>query len=145
MNTNKYNIKGKEKLEKISKLIQEPKVVMLLTALNKTPVSVSPMTIQEIDEQGDIWFFSSKESSHFTDIEFDNKVQIIYVDNTNQTYISMYGNATHIVDKMKVVELWNSEMNNWFDDKDDSNLVLLNVNIDTAHYWNSNDKRLVSF
>ncbi|CAH8282131.1 general stress protein 26 [Mariniflexile fucanivorans] len=142
---NKSNTKDKDKLEKIKALIDDPKVIMLSTRLDKIPFSVCPMTIQEIDELGDLWFFSSKASSHFNDIEFDNRVQIMYVDNQKQSYISIYGNATHIVDKQKVNELWNPDLTNWFEGKDDPNLILLNVNIDNAYYWNAEESKLVSF
>ncbi|MEW4924656.1 pyridoxamine 5'-phosphate oxidase family protein [Algibacter sp. 2305UL17-15] len=139
------NTKNKERIEKMRSLIAVPKIVMLATRLDKIPFSVCPMTLQRIDEQGDIWFFSSKNSSHFKDIEYDNRVQIIYSDEAEQTYISIFGNATHIVDDQKVDELWNPMLNNWYEGKDDPNLALLNVNINNAYYWDTDESRLVSF
>lgn len=139
------NTKNQDKIEVLRNLIEEPKVVMLSTRLDKIPTSVCPMIIQEIDEQGDIWFFSSKKTTHFEDIESDNRVQIMYIDNINKTYISIYGHASHIVDAQKIETLWNPAMNAWFNGKDDSNLVLLNLNIQNAHYWNTEENKLISF
>lgn len=92
-------MKNTEDIKKIKSLIDTPNVVMMATRLQKIPFSVCPMTIQELDEQGDIWFISSKNSGHFKDIEHDNKVQLIYADDKAQKYISIFGNATHVVDK----------------------------------------------
>lgn len=143
--SNKNNTKDEGKLENIRSLIDEAKVVMMATRLDKIPFSVCPMTLQEIDKQGDLWFFSSKESSHFADIEYDNRVQIIYSDEEKQKYLSIYGNATHIVDDQKRDELWDPLLTNWFEGKDDPDLVLLNINIKNTYYWDTEEKKLVSF
>ena len=103
------------------------------------------MTLQQIDENGDIWFFSSKDSDHFKDIIHDNRVQIIYSDDGDQTYISIFGKATHVVDEKKVNELWSPMLKNWYKGKDDPNLVLLNIHINNAYYWDTDESKLVSF
>ncbi len=132
-------------LEKMRTLMQEPKIIMMATALEKIPFSVCPMTIQQIDDQGDLWFLTSRESDHFKDIEHDNRVQLIYSDEPNQKYLSMFGNATHIVDVQKVNQLWNNRLNEWFNGKKDPNVALLNVNIENAYYWDSGSQKLLSF
>jgi len=139
------NSKNKEGIEKIRSLVEASKVVMLATRLDEIPFSVCPITLQEIDKQGNIWFFSSKDSGHFNDIEFDNRVQIIYSDDDEQTYISIFGNAKYVVDENKVDELWSPMLKNWYEGKDDPNLVLLKINIDSAYYWDTDESKLVSF
>lgn len=142
---NKSNTKDEKTLEKIRHLMDDVKVVMMATRLDKIPFSVCPMTLQQIDEKGDLWLFSSKESSHFDDIEFDNRVQILYSDEKKQKYLSIYGNATHVVDDQKKDELWEPSLTNWFKGKDDPNLVLLNINIRNTYSWDTEENKLVSF
>lgn len=144
MNTQNYT-KDKNGLEKMRALIDEPKIVMLATQLNKTPFSICPMTLQQMDEKGDLWFFTSKTSGHFMDIQEDNRIQIIYTDEEKHKYISIYGNATHIIDDKKLDELWNPMLNTWFEGKDDSNLALLNINMENAYFWDTTQNKLVSF
>jgi general stress protein 26 len=121
-----------------------PGTVMMATDLEKIPFSVCPMTLQQMDEQGDLWIFADRDSDHFKDIERDNRVQLMYFDESNQKYVSLFGNATHIVDAHKVDELWNDGLNEWFDGKKDPNLVLLNINIENAYYWDNGVKKTVS-
>jgi general stress protein 26 len=137
--------KDKNGLQKMRSLLDMSKIVMMATNLQKTPFSICPMTLQEMDEQGDLWFFSNKESSHFKDITRDNKVQLIYMDEDTNTYISIFGNATHIEDLKKVDELWNPKLKKWFDGKNDPNLALLNMNMENAYYWESASNSLISF
>ena len=65
MSTVNYK-KDTKGFQKIRSLINEPKTVMLATRLHKAPFAVCPMTLLQMDEQGDLWFFTSKESEHFT-------------------------------------------------------------------------------
>ncbi|MGY0392846.1 pyridoxamine 5'-phosphate oxidase family protein [Bizionia sp. KMM 8389] len=144
MSTINYT-KDKNGLDKMRDLLETPKTVMLATQLEKIPFSVCPMSLQQMDDQGDLWFFTSKSSSHFADIEKDNRVQIIYSDDSKKRYISIHGNATHIIDANKVDELWSPVLNTWFNGKGDENLALLNVNMENAYYWDSQQSKLVSF
>ncbi len=132
-------------LTKMRSMIQDPKVVMMATNLVKIPFSVCPMTIQQMDDDGHLWFFVAKDSDHFKDIERDNRIQLLYCDANQNRYISIFGNATHIVDENKVEELWEPNLNKWFQGKDDPNLVLLNVNMENAYYWEPKNNSLVSF
>ncbi|MCX7547227.1 pyridoxamine 5'-phosphate oxidase family protein [Xanthomarina sp. F1114] len=144
MSTINYK-KHEQGFQKIRNLIDEPKIVMLATKLHKAPFSVCPMTLLQMDNQGDLWFFTSKNSEHFRNIAFDNRVQILYSNEHKQNYISIFGNATHIVDEKKIDELWSPMINKWFDGKEDPDLALLNVNMETAYYWDANLNKLVSF
>lgn len=141
---NRDYTKDKNGLEKMRELIDTPKTVMLITGLDKKPLSVCPMTLQQMDEQGELWFFTSKQSDHFNDIDFNNKVQIVYADDDQNRYISIYGNATHIEDNTKRDELWKPELSHWFKDgKDDENLALMCINMEDAYYWDGQDQKRV--
>lgn len=141
----KNYMKNPEGLRQIRTLIDEQKTVMMASHLDKIPFSICPMTLQQMDEKGDLWFFASQDSDLFKDIAKDNRVQIIYTDNQKQTYISIFGNATHIIANQKKEELWNSNLLNWFKGKDDPNLALISVNMENAYYWDNENAKLISF
>lgn len=143
MNDRNYK-NNPEGLRHIRTLIEERKTVMMASELDSIPFSICPMTLQQMDDKGDLWFFVAKDSGLFQDIEKDNRVQIIYTDNQKHTYISIFGNATHMISKEKKDELWNSNLLNWFDGKDDSNLALISVNMENAFYWDNENAKLVS-
>lgn len=52
-----------------------------------------------------------------------------------QEYLSVFAHATHILDDVLLDKLWSPVMNNWFEGKQDPNLVILSVNIVSADYW----------
>lgn len=143
MNKKNY-MKNPEGLRQIRTLVDEQKTVMMASQLDTIPFSICPMTLLEMDEKGDLWFFASEDSDLFKDIEKDNRVQIIYTDDQKQRYVSIFGNATHIKAEQKKDELWNSNLLNWFTGKDDPNLALISVNMENAYYWDNESAKLVS-
>lgn len=140
-------------LQKIRGLIDEPRIVMMATRLDrfpysarpKTPRYVHPMTLQQIDDIGCLWFLTSKKNSHFRDITKNKKVQIIYSNEEEKKYLSILGNASYVINKQKVDELWNPLLNNWFESKENPNMALLNVDIVDANYWDCRNNKLVPF
>ncbi|SHI46562.1 pyridoxamine 5'-phosphate oxidase family protein [Pseudozobellia thermophila] len=132
---NKTYSKDGDGLRKLRELLNDNKVLLMATNLKKIPFSVCPMSLQEMDVQGDLWFFAHRNSDHFKDIEKDNRVQLLLANEKGQQYLSMYGNATHIVDREKKQALWSPMLGAWFDGIDDPNSVLLNVNLESAYYW----------
>lgn len=143
MNTTNYT-KDKDGLQKIRSLLANTRVFMMATNLKKIPFSVCPMTLQDMDEQGDLWFFTPRDSDHFRDIEEDNRIQLIISNENEQQYLSIYGNATHIVDDEKLNQLWNPMLKAWFNGKEDPNLALLNINMESAYYWNNDQNKMIS-
>ncbi len=134
----------KEKYQKIREIIENSKVGMMATNLGKKPYNVFPIGIQQMDQNGDLWFFSSKTSDLFEDIQKNSRVQIIYSNEEKQEYLSVLGDAVPLMLANKVHELWNPMLSAWFEGKTDPNLILLNIKIEQAKYWNSKTNQMVS-
>ncbi len=134
----------KEKYQKIREIIENSKVGMMATNLGKMPYNVFPMGIQQMDQNGDLWFFSNKTSDLFEDIQKNSRVQIIYSNEEKQEYLSVLGDAVPLMLANKVHELWNPMLSAWFEGKTDPNLILLNIKIEQAKYWNSKTNQMVS-
>jgi general stress protein 26 len=134
-----------EKVAKIGNIVKDNPICMMATNLVKTPFSVYPMTTLEVVEKGDFIFFASKQSAPFKEIEKDNKVQLIYNNPIRQEYLSVFGHATHIIDDLRLQKLWKPIMNNWFNGKDDPDLVILSVSIVSANYWITDKHDMISY
>ena len=137
-------MKEKQQIEKIKEIIEDSKVGMMGTNLGNMPFSVFPMGTQQVDENGDLWFFSSRNSDHFEDIQENSRVHFTYSNEGKQEYLSIIVDAVPIVNIKKFDELWNPMLNNWFEGKNDPNLVLLNVRIEQAKYWDSESNQMMS-
>ncbi|WP_179344924.1 pyridoxamine 5'-phosphate oxidase family protein [Winogradskyella ursingii] len=135
---------GKEAIKKIETLLSNNQLAMMATKLSTMPFSVCPMTTQEIDKNGKLWFFTAKDSEHNREIKQDNRLHLTYANQSDQEYLSIYGTAEITENKQKIDELWSSILKVWFSGKDDPNLALLCVTIHDAYYWDQKYNKAVT-
>ncbi|MGV3559133.1 pyridoxamine 5'-phosphate oxidase family protein [Larkinella arboricola] len=131
-------------MARVSKLIEGIRIGMLTTQDGNGNLVSRPMAVMQLDENGDLWFLT-KENSPKTDQINDNyKVNVAFADVADASYVSVSGTAQELHDRAKIEELWSPMAKPWFPDgKDDPQLAILKVHIDTAEYWDSTSSRMV--
>jgi len=132
-----------ESVEKLKELLEGIDFCML-TTIDGGSLRSRPMSTQQADFDGDIWFFTSDQTHKVEELEKDDRVCVAYAKPDDQTYVSVSGRAEINRDKAKMKELWNPILKAWFPDGlDDPNLCLLKVNAEKAEYWDSSSGKLV--
>lgn len=131
-------------IQKLGELIKDVKVAMLTTAGADGVLHSCPMMTQEVDFHGELWFFTRKDSVKISNIERDSNVNVVYAQPSDQLYISVSGHAELIEDRSKIDELWKPAHNLWFEGgKEDPQLGLIRVEVETAEYWDSPSSAVV--
>jgi general stress protein 26 len=123
-------------LEALGKRIQDIRSAMLTTLDENGQPWSRPMITREMDEEGNLWFFTKRDSTKARDISTNSTVNVAYAKPDDALYVSVTGQA-EIVDNMaKKKQLWNPLVKAWFPDGlDDPDLVLLKVTPERAEYW----------
>ncbi|HVE56672.1 MAG TPA: pyridoxamine 5'-phosphate oxidase family protein [Pyrinomonadaceae bacterium] len=135
--------KRQESIEKLKGLIEDIDFAMLTTHANGKLRS-RPMSTQEFEFDGDLWFFTSDQTHKVEEIEKDNEVNVAYSKPEDNVYISVSGTASIVKDRDKIEELWNPILKAWFPKGlDDPSLCLLKVSVEEAEYWDSPSSTLV--
>jgi general stress protein 26 len=57
------------------------------------PNDTRPMFAQTVDKQGRIWFISATDSQKNSDIAKDNRVMLTFQDESEHSYLAIYGHA----------------------------------------------------
>lgn len=139
------NLFGQDAIEKLKKIAEETDVCMFCTQSNELPFPTRPMDTQEVDEEGNFWFFSGMESNKNKELRQDDTVQLIYANVPKSQYLSVTGKVDVYTDHAKVEELWSGVLKTWFKEgKDDPNLTLLRVRPQEAYYWDTKDGKIIS-
>jgi general stress protein 26 len=139
------NLTSKQAIEKIKELAKAADIGMFTTALTQLPLNSRPMSTQNVDDEGNLWFFSEKDSTKNQDIEEDNRVQIFYANKSSSEYLSVYGTAEIFYDRQKIEELWTPMVKAWFTEgKDDPSITIIKVTPADAYYWDTKNNKLVS-
>ena len=139
------NLSGKEGLQKMKELVKEIDFCMFCTNLDEQPFSTRPMSTRDVDDQGNIWFFSKKTSNKNEEIKQDDKVQLLYAKPGNSEFLSVYGEADIIKDRKKAEELWSAWAKTWFNEGvDDPELTIIRVRPEEVRYWDTKHNKMVS-
>lgn len=139
------NLSDTEAIEKIQDIARDADICLFATNLTRLPISARPMSTQKVDDDGNLWFLSSKSSEHNKDIAMDNRVQLFYSHKGSSEYLSVYGEATILVDREIAKELWNPIVKAWFPEGvDDPELTIIKVVPSDAYYWDTKNNKTVS-
>ncbi len=140
----KDNLYNDEAKKKIKEMAEDIDFTMMATNLKKTPLHMIPMSTKKVDEHGNIWFLSNKNSTHNENILEDSNLHLIYVDKGDMKFLNVYGSATITTDRNMIDELYGKSDDAWFDGKDDSNITAISVKPTEAFYWDPKNNKLVT-
>jgi general stress protein 26 len=131
-------LKGTEGQHRFTQLVKGIKFAMLTTQSLDGEMRSRPMFTQEIDFDGELWFFTSASSGKVDEIEQKPQVNVAYAKPEAQQYVSVSGTARVVRDRTKVHELWKPEYKIYFENgPDDPDVVLLCIAVSEAEYWTS--------
>ena len=103
-----------------------------------------PMTNQEMDAEGNLWFFTSSETDLWEHIAAHPEVNLSFAEPEDNVYVSVSGRAERVVDRDKIKEMWNPAVQAWFPHgSDDPQAMLVRVVSNSAEYWDSTASTMV--
>lgn len=119
----------------------------MLTTLNKEGRLYSrPMTVQEIEPDGTLWFFLSGAGNVAEEIANDSRVNASFANPNDNFFLSVVGRAFAVDDRQKVEALWSPVAAAWFPGGPaDPDLRLLRVDPQRVDYWTSAGGKLLQF
>lgn len=130
------NFTREEHVEKVRQLIKDSDIA-LLTTVTPDGLETRPMMTQEVEFDGDLWFFTLKDTAKVTEIKENPAVNVGYV-HKNKSFVSIRGVAEVVEDIEKKEELWNKAYEAMFNvEAKDSSLILLKVLVQSVEYWES--------
>ena len=132
-----------DQTRKVTELLKGERFAFLTTRTPDGTLTSRPMTLQEVEFDGDLWFFAERDSNPIKHITLSPQVNVGV--GSGGSWVSLAGRATVVDDLAKKRELWNSAVEAWFPDgPDDYSIVLLKVEGDSAEYWDSPGGRLAT-
>lgn len=132
------NHRDHEGAKKLFELVKDVKVAMMTTADPDGTLNSRPMWNNDIDENGDIWFFTKLHSPKTAAISKDDQINLSYSDPSSQTYVSIAGKAEIVSDQALVDAKWTESLKTWFPNgKDDPEVALIRIHPEQGEYWDS--------
>ncbi len=126
-------------VKRFAELIKEIKFAMLTTVnANDGTLRSRPMTLQEKEFDGTLWFFAGRSTAPVLDIQEEPKINLAFAHPGKSAYVSATGQAEMVIDPVKAAELWNPIYKAWYPEGlQDPELCLLKITVESVDYWDT--------
>ena len=112
------------------------------TSAGAASTGTRPMSVQQVDEEGNLWFLSADDSHKNQELEADASVQPYFQGSAHSDFLMLNGTATISRDKAKIKELWEPIVKTWFTEGvDDRRITVLKVAPSSGYYWDTTARR----
>ncbi|MEJ7611481.1 MAG: pyridoxamine 5'-phosphate oxidase family protein [Ferruginibacter sp.] len=144
---NREDLSGKEAAEKIKLLAEKATSCFFCTDLRSgKPFATRPMSVQQVDEEGNVWFLMASDSNTVQQLENDPIVQLLFQGSHHSDFLSLFGKATVNTDKAKIKEFWSPFLKTWFTEgEDDPRIRVVKTEPEDGYYWDTKHGGMIAF
>lgn len=123
-------------ISKVTGIINDSRIGMFTTINEKGALVSRPLAVQDVQDDGDMWFFTSEDTSQVAHVKANPAVNVSFGKGTE--WVSVAGTAQVVADRQQIRDRWNQAVEAWFPDGPETpGVVLLRVDSDSAEYWTS--------
>ena len=124
-------------MDTIQAMVKDIKYTMMTTRNGENHLHSCPMNTTETSIGAkEIWFIGHKPSETVDNIKQNSEVNLAYVTQESDKYLSISGTAELVEDEEKLNELWSVMYNAYFEQgKEDPMVQLIKVVPHGAEYW----------
>ncbi|HVH43060.1 MAG TPA: pyridoxamine 5'-phosphate oxidase family protein [Labilithrix sp.] len=119
---------------KLVEALRSFETLMVATNAPNGTIHARPMAVAEVDDGGDVWFVTEKESHKVDEIVADSTALATGQD--ARAYVSLSGRLDIIHDPRRLAALWKSSWKTWFPDGEDhTSMTLMRLRPEIGEYW----------
>jgi general stress protein 26 len=108
-------------------------------------IDARPMGVLQVDEQGNLWFLSSRDSLKNHEVENDSEVRLYFQGPGRAEFMELHGHAVISTDRAKIDELWTPMVKTWFTEgRDDPRITVIRVTPTDGYYWDTRHNMAVA-
>jgi general stress protein 26 len=131
--------------EKFKEVLGKFDTAMLTTINGEGQMHSRPMAIAELEENGDLIFFTNQESAKIQEIE-GNPAASATCQNSWKDSVVIRGTASLFRDAAKAKKLWRKTYQTWFPGgRDDPSLVMIRLRGEFAEYWDNSGAQGIKY
>ena len=136
---NREDLRGTDAVERIRDLVKKAETCFFCTAVSAGGSGATrPMSVQEVDDQGNLWFLSASDSHKNREIGEAPAVRLFFQASEHAGFLTLTGRATVSRDRKKIEKLWKPVLKTWFTEgKDDPRITVIRVVPEGGYYWDN--------
>lgn len=136
---NRADLRAGDAIAKIKELVEKAQTCFFCTAVTSSGSSgARPMSVQQVDEEGNLWFLSADDSHKNDELARDPSVQLYFQGSAHSDFLMLSGTASITRDKAKIKELWEPIVKTWFTEGvDDPRITAIKFKPNEGYYWDT--------
>ena len=144
--TNHADLHGPAAVDRIKSTVKQSDTCFFCTRVSSGGAdSARPMSVQRVDDNGDLWFLSAVDSHKNADITRDDAVTLYFQGSKHSDFLQLTGTATVTQDKAVIRELWEPIVKTWFTQGiDDPRITAIRVRPSSGYYWDNKHGNVVA-
>jgi general stress protein 26 len=143
---NREDLRGKDAVERIRDMVNKAETCFFCTAVSRgSSGATRPMAVQEVDDNGTLWFLSASDSHKNSELEANPAVRLFFQVSEHAGFLTLTGNARISRDRKKIKGLWNPVMKTWFTGgEDDPRITAIAVAPSGGYYWDNKHGKAIA-
>jgi len=143
---NHADLRGADAIKQAKELIDKAQTCFFCTAESIAGSSgARPMSVQEVDDAGNLWFLSADDSHKNAELERDPKVTLYFQGSAHSDFLTLRGTTSISRDKEKIKQLWEPVVKTWFTEGvDDPRITVLRVTPSDGYYWTTKHGKAIA-
>jgi general stress protein 26 len=136
---NHQNLSSADAIAKIKDVVEKAEVCFFCTTVSTGGSNgARPMSVRKVDEDGNLWFLSARDSHKNMELALDPFVKMYFQGSAHSDFLQLNGTVTISHDKVKIKELWNPILKTWFTEGiDDPRITVIKVIPVEGYYWDT--------
>jgi general stress protein 26 len=137
--TNHADLSGPDAVEQIKAIVKKSPTCFFCTSVaDDNSSGARPMSVQQVDDAGNLWFLSADDSHKNVEVWLDPSVRLYFQGSPHSDLMLLNGHATISRDKTKIKELWEFVVKTWFTEGvDDPRITVIKVTPTEGYYWDT--------
>ncbi|TDU80732.1 general stress protein 26 [Prosthecobacter fusiformis] len=137
--TNHEDLIAQDAVEKIKEMVARAQTCFFCTCVTtQGSTQARPMAVQEVDDEGNLWFLSADDSHKNEQLAHDPAVTLFFQGSKHSDFLQLNGHATVFRDNAKIKELWEPVIRTWFTGGvDDPRITIIKVTPSDGYYWDT--------
>jgi general stress protein 26 len=133
------DLTGESAIARIRDVIKKTDSCFFCTAVSKgLSDTTRPMSVQQVDNAGIIWFLSANDSHTNLEVAQDPAVRLFFQGSEPSSFLTLTGTASVSTDKGKIKELWKPILKTWFTGGvDDPRITAIAFSPRSGYYWDN--------
>jgi general stress protein 26 len=136
---NREDLQGQDAVKKIKEMVEQAETCFFCSAVVTGESNGDrPMHVQQVDEEGNLWFLSANDSRKNQELAIDPSVRLYFQGSKHADFMQLNGVATISTDREKIKELWSPIAKTWFTEGvDDPRISVIKVSPSQGYYWDT--------